>query len=59
MMNCVRVTRLYSESQERSLSMRERMAVKFHVLMCDGCRNFGLHMTVLRHAARTYAKSRT
>lgn len=56
MKNCVQVTRLYSESQERPLSTRERLAVQFHVLMCSGCRNFGLHMTVLRSAAHTYAK---
>lgn len=59
MLNCVQVTRLYSELQERTLSTRERMSVKLHVMMCSGCRNFGLHMSVLRNAARTYAKEDT
>lgn len=55
MLNCVQVTRLYSESQERALTTRERMLVRFHVMMCSGCRNFGQQMRVLRLVARAYA----
>lgn len=56
MLNCQQVTRLYSESQERSLTLHERMSLKMHVMMCSGCRNFGKQMHSLRHIARTYAK---
>lgn len=56
MLNCQTVTRLYSESQERPLTLQERMSLKMHVLMCSGCRNFGKQMQTLRQAARAYAK---
>lgn len=59
MLNCVQVTRLYSEAQERALSVSERMSLRVHVMMCSGCRNFGQQMSVLRNAARTYAKGAT
>lgn len=59
MLNCVQVTRLYSESQERTLSVGERMSLQVHVMMCSACRNFGKQMSVLRNAARTYASGAT
>lgn len=56
MLDCQQITRLYSESQERTLTLQERMSLKMHVMMCSGCRNFGKQMHTLRHIARAYAK---
>lgn len=56
MLNCREVTRLLSESQERTLGLQERMPLKMHLMMCKGCRNFGKQMNTLREMARTYAK---
>lgn len=56
MLNCQDATRLLSESQERTLSLKERMPLKMHVLMCSGCRNFGQQMDTLRQMARAYVK---
>lgn len=56
MLNCRQVTRLYSESQERKLSLKEGMELKLHVMMCKGCRNFGEQMVALRQIMRTYAR---
>lgn len=56
MLNCKDVTRLYSVSQERKLTLQERMSLKMHVMMCSGCRNFGKQMVTLRQATRAYAK---
>ncbi|KAF3996539.1 zf-HC2 domain-containing protein [Glaciimonas immobilis] len=56
MLNCQNVTRLLSESQERTLTLQERMSLKMHVMMCSGCRNFGRQMHTLRQAARVYAQ---
>lgn len=56
MLNCQDITHLLSESQERKLTLHERMSLKMHVLMCSGCRNFGRHMHTLRQAARAYTK---
>ncbi len=52
MMNCKDATRLMSERYERTLSLRERLALKVHTAMCRGCSNYGLHLYVLRLAAR-------
>ncbi|MES2295486.1 MAG: zf-HC2 domain-containing protein [Pseudomonadota bacterium] len=56
MMNCHEITRLISESQERPLALKERMALKMHVMMCSGCRNFGRQMHTIRHVARAYTR---
>jgi hypothetical protein len=56
MLNCQEVTRLFSESQERKLTLKETMDLKFHTLMCTGCRNYGKHMQYLRVLARSYAQ---
>lgn len=55
MLNCQNTTRLYSESQERALTLQERMSIKMHVMMCSGCRNFGKQMHTIRQATRAYA----
>ncbi|MEO8992594.1 MAG: zf-HC2 domain-containing protein [Nitrosospira sp.] len=56
MLNCQEITRLFSESQERSLSWKERMWLKMHVTMCSGCRNFGKQMDALRQVSHSYVK---
>ena len=56
MLNCREATRLLSESQERSLALKERMSLKMHVMMCSGCRNFGTQMDTLRKMARAFAR---
>ena len=55
-MNCRQATRLLSDAQERELSLMDRAALKIHVLMCSGCRNFSHQMGTLRNMIRTYAK---
>lgn len=56
MLNCRQATGLYSASQERALSLQERMSLKVHVMLCSGCRNFGKQMLTLRQVARAYAQ---
>jgi len=58
MLNCREVTRLYSESQERPLTLSERLSLRMHIAMCAGCRNFGQQMKFLRETMRAYAKGR-
>lgn len=59
MLNCHDATCLMSESQERSLSLKERASLKFHLMMCSGCRNFKDQMKSLRLITRAYAKGKT
>jgi len=56
MLSCHQATRLLSESQERPLSMKEKMGLKFHTTMCSGCRNFGKSVGTIREAMRGFAK---
>lgn len=56
MMNCQQTTKLISESQERALSLPEKMSLKVHVMMCSGCKNFSLQMLFLSKAMKAYAK---
>lgn len=58
MLNCKEATRLFSEWQERTLDLKERMSLRMHTMMCSGCRNFGEQMHTLRHVARAYAKGK-
>jgi len=56
MMNCRQATRLLSDAQEHGLSLKNRLALRMHMMMCSGCRNFAAQMETLRGLARTYAK---
>ncbi|HXG29123.1 MAG TPA: zf-HC2 domain-containing protein [Nevskiales bacterium] len=56
MLNCVEATRLMSEAQERKLTLREKLPLKMHVMMCSGCRNFHAQMHALRRITRAYAR---
>lgn len=56
MLNCHKATRLISESQERTLSLQERLALKIHVMMCTGCSNFSLQVPFLGKAMRAYSR---
>lgn len=58
MLNCHDATRLLSESRDRDLSTKERVILKFHVMLCGGCRNFEKHMGTISRAAKAYAKRR-
>jgi heterodisulfide reductase subunit B len=48
-----------SESQERPLSVPEKMSLKLHTMMCSGCRNFGEQMGAIRQMTRAYVKGKS
>lgn len=52
MLMCKEVSHLVSEGMDRSLSFRERVGVRTHLLMCHGCRHFAAQMKFLREALR-------
>jgi predicted anti-sigma-YlaC factor YlaD len=58
MMNCKQATQLMSQELDRSLSWHERMALRFHVMMCDGCTNFRKQMAFIRNACRFTSQGR-
>ena len=57
MMNCKQASELMSQELDRSLSRYERMALRFHVMMCGGCNNFRKQMVFIRNACRQRSQS--
>lgn len=54
MLSCKNVSLKVSESLDRKLSMRERLEVNMHLLMCSYCRRVVRQMELLRGVARRY-----
>ncbi|HCY16658.1 MAG: hypothetical protein A2Z93_14945 [Curvibacter sp. GWA2_64_110] len=58
MLKCKEITHLLSEAQDRELSVTEKLPLRMHLLMCQGCRNFKKQMAFLREASRSYTSDR-
>ena len=52
MLDCKHASHLLSQSQERKLSWIEQGELRFHLLICDACRNFAGQLGLLRSAVR-------
>lgn len=50
MLSCKESTQLISESLDRPLNWREQLALKFHLMICVGCRRFGRQQKLIRRA---------
>ena len=57
MLSCKEVSIKVSESLDRKLPLRERMKVKLHLLMCEGCQRMVRQMALLRAASRRFASA--
>lgn len=56
MLNCREVTELCSEELDRALGLRERMALRTHLMMCAGCTQFRAQMATMRRLMQAYAQ---
>jgi hypothetical protein len=56
MLSCKEVTHLLSESQDRKLTISEKIHLEMHLAMCKGCTNFKSQMKFLREACKRYLK---
>lgn len=52
MLVCREAARLITESYQRPLRWRERIALRMHLTLCDACTNFKKQMRLLTDAAR-------
>ena len=57
MLTCKEVSRLLSAAQDRNLGFREQIALRLHLSLCSGCRNFSRQLHTLRKAARQLGNS--
>lgn len=53
MLNCQETSRLLSQSQDRPLTIKERLSLRLHLLMCDACDRIAQQLRFLRQAAAT------
>jgi len=56
MLTCKEVSKLVSESLDKDLPFRQRMAVQVHLMMCSMCRTYQKQTLQLRDAMRTCAR---
>ena len=52
MLSCKETTRLLSQGEDRKLRLGERVALRMHLAICDGCRNVTAQFKFLRAAVR-------
>ena len=50
MLSCKEVTRLVSRGLDRDLGFAQRVRLRVHFAICDGCTNFNRQMGFLREA---------
>jgi putative zinc finger protein len=50
MLSCKEATSLVSQGLDRRLGFGERLALRLHLLACDGCANFSRQVAFLRKA---------
>jgi hypothetical protein len=48
MLSCKEVTRMVSQGLDRRLGLFERLRLRVHLAICDGCTNFKKQMDFLR-----------
>lgn len=55
MLSCKEASRLVSQGLDRRLGFGERLALRVHLAICDGCNNFRKQTTFLRKAMQRLA----
>ncbi len=55
MLTCKQATRLVSEALDRPLSLRERLGLRAHLMICAGCAQFERQLGFLRAASKRFA----
>ncbi len=55
MLSCKDVTRLLSESMDRSLPLGKRIGVRLHLLICKFCLRYERQLLLIRETARCLA----
>lgn len=53
MLSCKEVTRLVSQGLDRRLGFAERVRLRVHLAICDGCTSFTKQVRFIRKAVHT------
>lgn len=54
MLSCNDATKLMSQSQDKTLTLKQRTRLKLHLLMCSGCTNFNKQMNIIHKAMQRF-----
>ena len=54
-LTCKEATRLVSQGLDRRLGLAERLALRLHLFICDGCTNFSKQVAFVRRAVSRLA----
>ena len=57
MLSCNETTRLLSQREDRKLTFGERVALRVHLAICNGCRNVNAQFKFLRVAVRNLSEN--
>ena len=52
MLSCKQVSRIVSQGLDRELGFTERVRLRVHLAICDGCTNFKDQVAFLRQAVK-------
>lgn len=55
MLSCKEVTSLVSQSLDQKLALRQRMAVRFHLMMCKLCSRYRKQLLFIRDIAGNFS----
>ncbi len=56
-LSCKEASHLVSQGLDRRLGFAERLALRLHLAICNGCSNFSKQVAFLRKAMRRLAES--
>lgn len=56
LLSCKETTRLLSQGADRRLGFGERVALRVHLAICDGCRNVNAQFKFLRVAVQRLSR---
>ena len=56
MLSCKQASRIVSQGLDRDLGFTERVRLRVHLAICDGCTNFSRQMAFLRKAMARLAE---
>ena len=54
MLNCKQAAALMSQGMDKELGMLQKIGLRFHLMMCTGCRNFSKQMKFLRQGCQKF-----
>ncbi len=56
LLSCKETTRLLSQVEDRELGFGERVMVRVHLAICNGCRNVNAQFKFLRRAVKSLSR---